>query len=119
MPFRGHQTWYRVTGTLDPRAERAPVVVLHGGPGFAHNYVLAMTSLGHDGRAVVHYDQLGCGLSSHLPDADPSFWNVDLFVAGRSSSTSASPTASTSWGSPGAACSVPRSSCPTTPASAR
>ena len=81
MPFRGHETWYRVTGTLDPGAEQAPLVVLHGGPGAAHNYTLAMTALADDGRAVVHYDQLGCGLSTHLPDADPSFWTVDLFVA--------------------------------------
>jgi L-proline amide hydrolase len=79
--FGGHQTWYRVTGQLDPDAERAPVVVLHGGPGAAHDYTLAMTSLADDGRAVVHYDQLGCGRSTHLPDADPSFWTVDLFVA--------------------------------------
>jgi len=80
LEFEGHQTWYRVTGTLDPGADRAPLVVLHGGPGAAHNYCLAMASLAADGRAVVHYDQLGCGRSTHLPDADPSFWTVDLFV---------------------------------------
>jgi L-proline amide hydrolase len=79
--FGGHQTWYRVTGRLDPDAARAPLVVLHGGPGAAHDYTLAMTSLADDGRAVVHYDQLGCGRSTHLPGADPSFWTVDLFVA--------------------------------------
>jgi L-proline amide hydrolase len=81
MPFAGHETWYRVTGTIEPEAERAPLVVLHGGPGAAHNYTLAMAALAGDGRAVVHYDQLGCGLSTHLPDADPSFWTVELFVA--------------------------------------
>lgn len=83
MPFRGHETWYRVTGTIgsDPQAGPAPLVVLHGGPGAAHNYTLAMAALAADGRAVVHYDQLGCGLSTHLPDADPSSWTVDLFVA--------------------------------------
>ncbi|GAB2587116.1 proline iminopeptidase-family hydrolase [Microlunatus antarcticus] len=84
MPFRGHETWYRVTGALDPDGAAdgpAPLVVLHGGPGAAHNYTLAMTALAGDGRAVVHYDQLGCGLSTHLPDADPSFWTVELFVA--------------------------------------
>jgi len=80
VDFDGHQTWYRVTGTLDPDAERAPVVIMHGGPGAAHNYCLAMTSLAGDGRAVVHYDQLGCGNSTHLPDADPDFWTPALFV---------------------------------------
>ena len=31
------------------------------------------------GRACVLYDQLGNGRSDHLPDADPSFWTVELF----------------------------------------
>jgi L-proline amide hydrolase len=80
VAFGEFATWYRVTGTLDPDSERAPLVVLHGGPGAAHNYCLAMANLGRDGRAVVHYDQVGCGNSTHLPDADPGFWTVDLFV---------------------------------------
>jgi L-proline amide hydrolase len=80
VDFEGHQTWYRVTGTLDPASALAPLVILHGGPGAAHNYTLAMTSLADDGRAVVHYDQLGCGRSTHLPDADPGFWTVELFI---------------------------------------
>ncbi len=80
VEFEGHRTWYRVTGDLGAPDAPAPLVVLHGGPGAAHNYCLAMTALAADGRAVVHYDQLGCGLSTHLPDADPSFWTVDLFV---------------------------------------
>jgi L-proline amide hydrolase len=80
VDFDGHQTWYRVTGTLDPAAERAPLVILHGGPGAAHNYCLAMASLAEDGRAVVHYDQLGCGNSTHLPDADPAYWTPELFI---------------------------------------
>jgi L-proline amide hydrolase len=28
----------------------------------------------------VHYDQLGGGRSTHLPDADPGFWTVSLFL---------------------------------------
>ncbi len=80
LDFEGHQTWFRVTGTLDPDSPQAPLVVLHGGPGAAHNYTLAMAALADDGRAVVHYDQLGCGLSTHLPDADPTFWTPALFV---------------------------------------
>ena len=80
VEFEGHRTWYRVTGRLDPDAEQAPLVVLHGGPGAAHDYTLRIADLAQDGRAVVHYDQLGCGRSTHLPDADPGFWTVDLFV---------------------------------------
>ncbi len=40
-----------------------------------------MAGLAADGRAVVHYDQLGCGESTHLPDAPAEFWTVELFVA--------------------------------------
>lgn len=74
------QTWYRVTGDLRGDAGRAPLVVLHGGPGVGHNYCLMMARLAADGRAVVHYDQLGCGGSTHLPDAPAESWTVDLFV---------------------------------------
>jgi L-proline amide hydrolase len=77
IPFREHQTWYRITG--DPTSGRIPLVTLHGGPGCTHDYLLRMTALA-DGRAVVHYDQLGNGHSTHLPDAPPDIWTVDLFL---------------------------------------
>jgi L-proline amide hydrolase len=32
------------------------------------------------GRAVVHYDQLGVGNSTHLPEKGADFWQVPLFV---------------------------------------
>lgn len=78
-PFGDHRTWYRITGDITD-TDNPPVVILHGGPGAAHNYCLAMSGLARDGRAVVHYDQVGCGNSTHLPDADPSMWTVGLFV---------------------------------------
>lgn len=83
------RTWYRVTGALPASGGDgpAPLVVLHGGPGAAHNYTLMMANLaapeatgGRPARAVVHYDQLGCGGSTHLPDAPPETWTVELFV---------------------------------------
>lgn len=80
VDYLGYQTWYRVTGNLDPGADKAPVVIVHGGPGMAHNYCLAMADLAGDGRAVIHYDQLGCGNSTHLPDRGAEFWTVQLFV---------------------------------------
>jgi L-proline amide hydrolase len=78
--FDGHRTWYRATGDLT--AGPPPLVALHGGPGATHDYLLTMTDLAADGRAVVHYDQLGNGKSTHLPDrmGDGDFWTVDLFV---------------------------------------
>jgi L-proline amide hydrolase len=75
----GHRTWYRVVGNLDPDALRAPVVICHGGPGATHDYVAPIAALERSGRACVLYDQLGNGRSDHLPDADPSFWTVELF----------------------------------------
>jgi L-proline amide hydrolase len=75
------QTWYRVTGELRPGdpAAPAPLVVLHGGPGATHDYLLSLADLA-GGRAVVHYDQLGNGRSTHYPDRGADFWTVDLFV---------------------------------------
>jgi len=77
--FRDWQTWYRVTG--DPASGKAPVVILHGGPGCTHDYVDSFSDLAATGRAVIQYDQLGNGKSTHLRDADPGFWTVDLFLA--------------------------------------
>jgi L-proline amide hydrolase len=76
--FRGWRTWYRITGDL--QSGPPPLVVLHGGPGMAHDYLLRLTALAETGRAVIHYDQLGCGRSTHLPDKGPEFWQVPLLV---------------------------------------
>lgn len=76
--FRGWQTWYRVTG--DPQSAKPPLVVLHGGPGLPHDYLLRLTALADTDRTVIHYDQLGAGRSMHLPDKGPDFWQVPLLV---------------------------------------
>lgn len=78
IEFRGFDTWFRVTGDIS--SGRTPLVVLHGGPGVPHNYTLRMAKLAERDRAVVHYDQLGCGNSTHLPDRGADFWNVELFL---------------------------------------
>jgi len=82
MDFRGWQTWYRVTGDLEATqaAGKAPLVVLHGGPGVPHDYTLRIAGVAEQGRAVVHYDQLGCGRSTHLPEQGADFWTVQLFL---------------------------------------
>ncbi|MBW4023785.1 MAG: proline iminopeptidase-family hydrolase [Proteobacteria bacterium] len=72
------RTWYRVTGDLG--GAKAPLVVLHGGPGCTHDYVDSFKDLAGDGRAVVHYDQLGNGRSTHLRDRGADFWTVELFL---------------------------------------
>jgi L-proline amide hydrolase len=77
-PFGSYRTWYRVTGDLSAR--KAPLVVLHGGPGCTHDYVDAFKGIATRGRAVVHYDQLGNGRSTHLRDKGANFWTPRLFL---------------------------------------
>jgi L-proline amide hydrolase len=75
-------TWFRVAGVLRPgdASAPAPLVVLHGGPGGTHDYLLSLSDLARNGRAVVHYDQLGNGRSTHFPERGADFWTVELFV---------------------------------------
>lgn len=74
------QTWWRMVGR-PARDGPAPLVVLHGGPGGTHGYLANLAELHRrDGRPVLLYDQVGNGHSTHLPDADPGFWTVELFV---------------------------------------
>jgi L-proline amide hydrolase len=76
--FGAYETWFRVTGDLS--AAKRPVFILHGGPGAAHNYTDSLKALALQGRAVVQYDQLGCGNSTLLPDKGKDFWTPQLFV---------------------------------------
>lgn len=81
VPFRNGYTWARLTIPDRLALGAHPLFVLHGGPGMAHNYVRnieAVADLTH--RLVIHYDQYGCGLSTHEPDAARSFWAPQLFV---------------------------------------
>ncbi len=79
IPFGEWQTWYRVTGDLT--SPLTPLVVVHGGPGCSHDYLDVLKEIAHSGRAVVHYDQVGGGRSTLLPDKAPEFWTVDLFLS--------------------------------------
>ena len=80
MTWEHGETWYRIVGELDPASAQVPVVVLHGGPGMAHNYTIPIAELlGESGRACVLYDQIGCGKSTHMPDAPADFWTIQLF----------------------------------------
>jgi L-proline amide hydrolase len=76
--FGQYETWYRISGDL--ASKKRPVFILHGGPGAAHNYVDSYKLLSDQGRAVIHYDQLGCGNSTLLSDKGADFWTPQLFV---------------------------------------
>ncbi len=78
VPFRGYRTWYQVAGDIAAAGPKLPLLVVHGGPGFPHDYLADLARLGDGGRAVVFYDQLGCGKSDH-PD-DLALWVMETFV---------------------------------------
>jgi proline-specific peptidase len=59
----GGRIWYRVVGS----GTATPVILLHGGPGFASYYMKPLEALSSD-RRVVRYDQLGAGASDRLTD---------------------------------------------------
>ena len=81
VPFRDFQTWVQITRPETARQGALPLFVLHGGPGMAHDYVRNIAQLADEtGRDVIHYDQIGCGRSTHLPDAPRDFWEPSLFV---------------------------------------
>jgi proline iminopeptidase len=55
------------------------VLLLHGGPGFPHDYLEAMESfLPQAGIEMYYYDQLGVG-NSDVPD-DPALWTLPRYV---------------------------------------
>ena len=73
VDFRGYRTWYRVAGELGSGA--APLLALHGGPGSTHHYFAPLEGLAAE-RAVVVYDQIGCGSSDRPQDLE---WSLDVF----------------------------------------
>jgi proline-specific peptidase len=75
---RGGQVWYRINGMRHVVDGRLPLLVIHGGPGFSHHYLLALTALADD-RPVIFYDQLDSG--NPEPPGDPANWTVERFVA--------------------------------------
>ncbi len=55
------------------------VLLLHGGPGFTHDYLEAMESfLPQAGIEMYYYDQLGVG-NSDIPN-DPALWTLPRYV---------------------------------------
>ncbi|RKE77533.1 proline iminopeptidase-family hydrolase [Rhizobium sp. AG855] len=76
-PYGDYKTWYRITGDL--ASGKSPLIVAHGGPGCTHDYVDSFKDIAATGRAVIHYDQVGNGKSTHLPEKGADFWTVPFF----------------------------------------
>lgn len=69
----GGKVWYEIVGNKNS----APLVVVHGGPGYPHDSLSPLEDLASD-RNIIFYDQLGCGNSGKTDKK--SFWSVEYFV---------------------------------------
>jgi len=76
VPVQGGSIYVRVNGRLD--GPRAPIIMVHGGPGGALFQFFPGLPLATD-RAVILYDQLDSGRSD-APN-DPKNWTVDRYVS--------------------------------------
>ncbi|MBI4280329.1 MAG: proline iminopeptidase-family hydrolase [Armatimonadetes bacterium] len=69
----GGRVWYRMVGS----GNAIPLLTLHGGPGYPHDYLEPLENLAGE-RRVIFYDQLGCGRSDRPEDL--SLWRIARFV---------------------------------------
>lgn len=69
-PVEGGTIWRQTAG----RGRGVPLLMLHGGPEYPHDYLEALSALGNE-RPVIFYDQLGRGKSDR--PADLRLWRAD------------------------------------------
>ncbi|KAF0249639.1 MAG: proline iminopeptidase [bacterium] len=74
--FRGEKIWYWIYGETQPNV--SPLLVVHGGPGSPHNYLLPLAELAKE-RPIIFYDQFGCGKSFYL-GKNKSRWCLEYFL---------------------------------------
>lgn len=73
--------YYKIIGSLSNRT-RTLVVVVHGGPGLAQDYLIPHTNLADNHSfPIVFYDQVGNARSTHLSKAQVPLLSVEFFVA--------------------------------------
>jgi len=80
IPVAGgkYKVWTKRFGPASGNAS-IKVLLLHGGPGFSHEYLEAFESfLPQAGIEMYYYDQLGCN-NSDVPD-DPSLWTLARYT---------------------------------------
>lgn len=75
--FKNHQTYYRMVGNC--KGDKKPLILLHGGPGSTHNYFEVMDDLAlKDNRAIIMYDQIGCG-NSYIEN-HPEYFTAEVWL---------------------------------------
>ncbi|MFN3235208.1 MAG: proline iminopeptidase-family hydrolase [Gammaproteobacteria bacterium] len=72
----GGKVAYKIFYTKENK-EKPPLLVIHGGPGVPHDYLLSLSQLAIL-QPIIFYDQLGCGASEH-PEND-TLWKIERFV---------------------------------------
>ncbi|KAM5531777.1 hypothetical protein V8D89_014547 [Ganoderma adspersum] len=73
------QTYDKIVGDLNNRT-RTPVVVIHGGPGLAHDYLIPHTDLSNHSFPILFYDQVGNARSTHLSEAQAPLLSIEFFI---------------------------------------
>lgn len=87
LTFNGESfyTYYKVVGNppSSTSSSRPPVIAIHGGPGFSHDYILPISDIvvRDPSTTVIFYDLLGGARSTHLPHKPETFWTFELFIA--------------------------------------
>ena len=77
ISFKNHQTYYRMVGEC--KDNKKPLILLHGGPGSTHNYFEIMDDLAElDDRALIMYDQIGCGNS--FIEGHPEYFTAETWL---------------------------------------
>jgi proline iminopeptidase len=78
VSVNGGRVWYRMNGTQHFVKGKTPLIVIHGGPGLSHHYLLPLVDLANE-RPVILYDQLDSG-NSDRPN-NPANWTVERFIS--------------------------------------
>lgn len=76
IPFRNFKTYYRIV--TDTHCSKAPVLLLHGGPGSTHNYFKVLDELYKTGHPIISYDQIGCG-ESYI-EGHPELFTLEIWL---------------------------------------
>jgi len=80
IAFRSYETWYIIFGEI-ANPKQLPLIVLHGGPGAGHDYLRSLGELSSiAGIPIIMYDQVGCARSTHIRDAPPGTFMIELFL---------------------------------------
>lgn len=75
IPVEGGKIFYSAYGKMNNK--KAPLIVVHGGPGFSHDIFEVLEPLSKN-RCLILYDQLGCGRSDK-PN-NKALWRLERYA---------------------------------------